>query len=301
MNESVPQPVVADPPETIDSNTLCVSCAYNLRGLTVDHNCPECGTPINRSLRGNLLEFCDPKWVSRLATGAGLTLAACWCLAAAIVLLIVLVSIGGAETPVWLALHLVTTSLFVLGAWLLTSPDPRDHMQDAPGRAKRLARVGLCVVLGEDSLLVASAMWFKQGTQLLILLRTVTAVAWMIVFCTHLRHLATRSDHEAFRQACRRCLICLKILGVSVVTLALLLLVDGVLDAMEKLTGLPLNRPCFLTPIAIPVIVYCQVSTPILGLISFFLVPGMLSYARKAFRKAADNARSNWIGPTGPP
>jgi hypothetical protein len=92
----------------------------------------------------------------------------------------------------------------------------------------------------------------------------------------------------------------LKILSLSVVTLALLLLVGGVLDAMEKLTGLPLNRPCFLTPIVIPIIVYCQASTPILGLVLLFLILDMLHCARKAFRKAADDARSNWISQTGP-
>jgi uncharacterized repeat protein (TIGR04138 family) len=29
----------------------CIHCYYNLRGLTLDHNCPECGRPVLDSLR----------------------------------------------------------------------------------------------------------------------------------------------------------------------------------------------------------------------------------------------------------
>ena len=41
---------MADVP-TIFDDCPCVACEYNLRGLTVDQRCPECGEPITRTLR----------------------------------------------------------------------------------------------------------------------------------------------------------------------------------------------------------------------------------------------------------
>jgi len=37
--------------DAIDFDLPCVHCGYNLRGLTVAHNRPECGTPAARSAR----------------------------------------------------------------------------------------------------------------------------------------------------------------------------------------------------------------------------------------------------------
>ena len=36
---------------TILDDYGCIHCNYNLRGLTLDHNCPECGNPVLDSLR----------------------------------------------------------------------------------------------------------------------------------------------------------------------------------------------------------------------------------------------------------
>jgi len=52
----------------------CAFCGYNLRGLAADGRCPECGSRIADSLRGNLLEFSDPAWLSRLRFGTSLKL-----------------------------------------------------------------------------------------------------------------------------------------------------------------------------------------------------------------------------------
>jgi hypothetical protein len=35
----------------IKRDALCPQCDYNLRGITLDGHCPECGTPILRSFR----------------------------------------------------------------------------------------------------------------------------------------------------------------------------------------------------------------------------------------------------------
>src|SRR5262245_1427978 len=71
---------VDDSPARLDKghiagDKLCVRCGYALRGLSVTGICPECGTPVDRSLRGDLLEYCDPHYARRLLLGARLIIA----------------------------------------------------------------------------------------------------------------------------------------------------------------------------------------------------------------------------------
>jgi len=44
LNENGPAPVKVE--------FRCVACGYNIRGMSVDALCPECGTPIFQSLKG---------------------------------------------------------------------------------------------------------------------------------------------------------------------------------------------------------------------------------------------------------
>ncbi len=47
----------------------CVRCGYHLRGLAEDGTCPECGTAVARSMRGDLLSAADPAWLRRIYRG----------------------------------------------------------------------------------------------------------------------------------------------------------------------------------------------------------------------------------------
>lgn len=59
---------------TVLSNRSCVKCAYNLLGLQQYSNCPECGTPVDKSLKGHLLRFASVEYLQTLATGFSLIL-----------------------------------------------------------------------------------------------------------------------------------------------------------------------------------------------------------------------------------
>jgi hypothetical protein len=54
------------PPPTIDHDLPCALCDYNLKGLSPDANCPECGQPISRTFTYDLT-WADPAWLRRQA------------------------------------------------------------------------------------------------------------------------------------------------------------------------------------------------------------------------------------------
>ncbi|MFG0284588.1 MAG: hypothetical protein ACF8R7_09220 [Phycisphaerales bacterium JB039] len=53
----------------VEYDQMCVQCGYQLRGLAVTGVCPECGTAIARSFRGDRLSAADPAYVGALQTG----------------------------------------------------------------------------------------------------------------------------------------------------------------------------------------------------------------------------------------
>ena len=100
----------------------CVACGYNLRGLSLDGRCPECGMAVERSTRGNLLRFCEPRWVETLASGTNWILAS---LAASIgvsALSAALVFIGNIPVP-WRLIVLPIWLAKLVGFWKLTAPN----------------------------------------------------------------------------------------------------------------------------------------------------------------------------------
>jgi hypothetical protein len=71
------------PPELqLDADVPCLRCGYNLRGLTADGQCPECGHLVHVSVlaweedrRGRPgLDASDPRWIRELSEGATLSL-----------------------------------------------------------------------------------------------------------------------------------------------------------------------------------------------------------------------------------
>ena len=123
----------------------CKNCAYNLRGLREDGRCPECGTPIGLSTRGDLLCYASPDWLDKVALGLKVIL----------YMVVVGIIVGGLAAVLSKLLSpMLARSLSFLaslvsfyGVWLMTEPDPSGIGEDPNITARKVVRVALVVGL----------------------------------------------------------------------------------------------------------------------------------------------------------
>lgn len=147
------QPITDDEDRLLE-NIVCLQCKYNLHGLSLDGNCPECGYPVGNSVRRDLLRYADPDWVKRLASGAELVANGfngfILCIFAIILIEFltgVLASNGYLTSDTErLANNLggfllfIPLGLVVLGLWCFTSSEPGREMKTTRWNHRRIAR-----------------------------------------------------------------------------------------------------------------------------------------------------------------
>lgn len=103
----------------------CLTCGYNLRSLAPDNQCPECGSPVDASLRGNYLRFANPDWVATLASGMNWIVASVVISMAPYFLLWAIVRFTPAQSIRSIqAIFLLPQTLSLVGHWKLTTSDP---------------------------------------------------------------------------------------------------------------------------------------------------------------------------------
>ncbi len=125
--------------ETITVDVQCIRCGYNLRGLTPEKVCPECGTPVGRSVHGNLLRYADPHWLGKLRLGAALML---WN-----ILVGILLFFGAGALMTWgfpPIIDTVASSIAAALAWwaifLVTAQEPRISRTEDTVTLRRFVR-----------------------------------------------------------------------------------------------------------------------------------------------------------------
>ncbi|RMF84955.1 MAG: hypothetical protein D6744_02175 [Planctomycetota bacterium] len=163
-----PPPELFDETGRIAQDVQCRRCSYNLRGLSGDGRCPECGTPVGRSTHGDLLRYSDPDWVQALELGVRLILLGIVANLLAGVIGAVLNAffhplIGG-------LVQLAGSAVGFYGTWLLTEPDPSGIGEDVYGRARKVTRFAMLVgVIGQVASMLQRVVVLSNAVLLLLI------------------------------------------------------------------------------------------------------------------------------------
>jgi hypothetical protein len=132
--------------QPIPEDIICRRCGYNLRGLDETGRCPECGTPVGLSTRGDMLRFADPRWLAKLRIGLGLMITG----AAFVVAMQLQNFVLPLRMPfIWQPFIYFTFMLITIsGVWLLTAPDPGGLAEEQYVTVRKLIRITVVVGLG---------------------------------------------------------------------------------------------------------------------------------------------------------
>ncbi len=245
-------PPVVDPdlaarhPDLERQDVPCLNCGYNLRGLQEDGRCPECGTPVERSLKGNLLIYSSPEHVASLHTGVFLILAGIivqiLTYIGSIVALGVLATqsggarLGGGATGVVSFISLVVSGVLLIGWWMFSAPDPAIVGTNTGSRARQAVRITVAVsamVMAVNAVLEYAVPASSTSGVILTSSKTANLVAMLVKFFAamfYLRWLAGRlPDDRVFKRATLLMWLVPVLVLVALCTLYLSLLVALVL------------------------------------------------------------------------
>jgi hypothetical protein len=192
----------------VEPGVTCLACGYDLRGLSLVGVCPECGTPVSFSVRGDYYRFTDPDRLGRMALGATV-------IAASLLL----------ATPLWFLLHIadrmfhsvaktgtisaIGSALWVvahgLGWWMLTEREPAaakvapfrelgaSHVERARAWVRDAVLLFVVTAVGADVInMWRTSAWgtgaFMPGRRLAAALWLAAMVAGVGVLLTGMRH-----------------------------------------------------------------------------------------------------------------
>ena len=199
-------------------DAVCVTCSYRLAGLDAAGLCPECGTPVARSLMGNHLRFASPQYLRWLHTGLLMIIIsfagqlAIMALSLVVGLGMVIASgMGGVGTPAMMVFTFVSALLGTLvsllglyGWWLFSSPDPGFVGRDDGGQARRLVRVSVVLLAVMSVAQVFTATPAAAARPLVMIASmgmgviglAITAL-WFFAAILYIRWLAPRASNTA--------------------------------------------------------------------------------------------------------
>jgi hypothetical protein len=210
----------------IDEDIACRSCGYNLRGLTLETVCPECRTAVERSVQGDLLRLCEPRWVERLAQGAlwiilgvlgGIGLMLLGAVLGAILGLIGTIS-HQTILAMTTGVAFLAAMAQITGFWLLTTPDPgagaHDERAVNPRTLARYCLVATVVVASLQPVLnpQSGALGPRTsfpGSPLYILLSVISIAAMIaqsvgyVALFEYARRIALRMPHLGLARQAR--------------------------------------------------------------------------------------------------
>lgn len=190
------QPDAGNRDATLDHDRPCLSCGYNLRGLPTSGSCPECGTPVERSLRGNLLLYSSPDYVASLHRGVFLIQAGIiTTILSSVTIVGLYFAIDQGLTVIdvsdmnliGMVFTIATGAASVIGWWLLSTPDAAVLGSATGQRPRRIVRIAViastaAAVLEHILSLAgfAAVQWFSPtGHPLELLMMGATLAPWI--------------------------------------------------------------------------------------------------------------------------
>jgi len=146
--------------DRVDLEVGCITCGYNLYGASLSGTCPECGTEVDRSVRGDLIGYADPPWVATLAKGllwagiASLGGILVMCLSGVAGGVIGAMGAQSGNNPadqihvaqiISTLISFIPLAALLYGVWLFTTPEPEQMFTDASRRktSRVVTRVAL--------------------------------------------------------------------------------------------------------------------------------------------------------------
>lgn len=265
----------------------CKKCSYNLRGLRADGRCPECGTPIGLSTRGDFLRFSNPDWVDKVALGLKIIL---WMILVTVLVSAATIALRAVAPPLLgQGLSFLASLLSFYGVWLMTEPDPAGVGEDPNLTARKLVRLTLIVGLVGQALQIIIPSVSTSGTfelllTVLMLLASLVALAGEFAKFVYYERLALRIPEWAIAQRAKW------LRWAYVITLGIAV-VGG---AVAALAG-PMSIGPSGTPSAAFVALACLlVPTGIAWLVFGLLTLGLLLRLRRTIAEQARLARETW-------
>jgi hypothetical protein len=258
-------PAIAPPTSAagavLAEDRACVQCGYNLRGLPYAGKCPECGIPVQDSLRGILLQFASSEYLAKLNQGLSLVLNG--------ILLMIILNVlsffvgatgaGGSQIVLAIAgLQLLPSIMILLGYWKYTEPDPGFVGTELPGAARKIMRItvvvqAICTALGfVVQIVLLSSVTAGVATPgnnaaiaiggLVLLVSLASIAAWGVQFFATMKYtgwIATRVPDALIMKRARTYMWLLPLIGivgiiVIIGPLIALVLYWNLLDRLRK-------------------------------------------------------------------
>ena len=192
----------------IDEDVTCRRCGYNLRSLSPDGRCPECATAVGRSLQGDFLRFCDPDWVTKLASGMN------WIVAGLIIGFIggVMMSVGfafaagiggGLTTSVAGVASIALAIIPLIGYWKITAPEPTGFATETGFNVRKLVRVTQVGTFATKPLGAFLPIATPVLRSVFNTLSPIISVIGFLAVFIYARRLALRIPNERLARHCR--------------------------------------------------------------------------------------------------
>lgn len=148
----VPAEEVNRPQQSVSASLACIKCEYDLRGVSADANCPECGTPIGHTLAKTFpLNQASPRYIARLYWGSVLVLGS-WAWTVFNILVGAYWSVIGRPSEMFSLVHLHMGTIFDIvyftGCWLLSTPQTAALDRSERGSGRRFLRFIVFICYG---------------------------------------------------------------------------------------------------------------------------------------------------------